>query len=92
MLGIAAGCEGAANDFSKALVHRRQGDLSPQGERERAAASGHAGRRCHLTLVARIGGEVAVFDAALRLVVHDDDKLRSLAGFRAERFVGHNQR
>ena len=34
----------------------------------------------------------AVFDAASRLVVHDDDKLRSLAGLRAQRFVGHDHR
>src|SRR5215468_3734608 len=46
----------------------------------------HAGDCCscpNLTLVTRLGGEGADFDAALRLVVHDDDKLRSLAGLRA---------
>lgn len=34
----------------------------------------------------------AMFDAALRLVVHDDDKLCSLAGLRAQRFVGDDHR
>jgi hypothetical protein len=44
------------------------------------------------TLVTRMGREGAVFDAALRLVVHDDDKLRSPAGLPAQRFVGDDHR